>query len=308
MNIQYKRRSRLFALLLFLTIVLSILSSCQFIPGFGTSASTTATGTAEQPSGEVEIHFIDVGQGDCTLIRTGDAVILVDTGDLKKDITQGIVSYLQALGINKIDYLFLTHPDADHIGGAPTIIRTFSVTHCLMPDCAKSTKIFENTVTALEERDVDVIQATAGITLTAGGLRMELLAPNSEKYSKTNNYSIVFRLVFGENRVLFTGDAELESEKEMLGKYSAGDLRADILKVGHHGSETSTGETFLDRVHPSYAVISVGTGNKYNHPNQEILARLQKSGAEICRTDLSGTIIFRGDGRTFTRVIHTQTP
>lgn len=320
MNPKRSAKSRFPALILVLLLLLTSLTSCQLIPGIGTTPKTTAltslettvpspvettvstTQAEESPDGEVEIHFLDVGQGDSTLIRTADAVILVDTGDIKKSVTQSIITYLQDLNIEKIDYLFLTHPDADHIGGAPDIIRAFTVTHCLMPDVAKSTQIFTNTVAALEERDVDVIQGKAGMTLTAGSLRMELLAPNSEKYSNTNNYSIVFRLVFGENRVLMTGDAETISENEMLAACSPAALRADILKVGHHGSDTSTGQTFLSRVHPDYAVISVGAGNKYGHPCAETLASLQKAEVEILRTDLSGTIVFRGDGKNFTLV------
>lgn len=257
---------------------------------------------AATADGELGIHFLDVGQGDSVLLTCNDATVLIDTGDTKKAATQYIVDYLQALHIEKIDYLILTHPDADHIGGAPTIISTFEIGTVIMPDHAKSTSIFNRTLDAIEESGAECIFGEAGQVYTEGALQMRFLAPNSDKYSDTNDYSIVMRVLYGDTAILLTGDAEKTSEHEMLKKYSSFEFRADLMKAGHHGSNTSNSEDLLRAADPEWIVVSCGEDNKYGHPHAEFLDRAESLGITVYRTDLEGTIVFVSDGRTISKI------
>ena len=246
--------------------------------------------------GTLEVHFIDVGQGDSILVIEGDNVMLIDTGDTSSESKDAIVDYLNEKSITEIDYLILTHPDSDHIGGAPTVIEAFTVVNCIMPDVVKDTKIYEDTLTALDEREVNVIAAESGADFTLGEADFKVLAPNSESYSDWNDYSVVIRLVYGKRSMLFTGDAHVESEAEILENCSASDIDCDLLKVGHHGSRTSTGEDFLKAASPTYAIISCGEGNKYDHPHAETLVKLEKAKVTVYRTDICGSIVVITDG------------
>ena len=250
--------------------------------------------------GTMDVHFIDVGQADAILVLDGDKTMLIDTGDNKNYSREKLITYLENLDITKIDYLILTHPDADHIGGAPEVIQGFEVENCILPNVVKDTKIYENTLDALEERDVNVIPPESGEVYTLSEAQFRVLAPNSEEYDDWNDYSVVIKLVFGERSIMLTGDAHVESESEMLAKYSKSELDADVLKVGHHGSRTSSGETFLDAVTPAYAVISCGADNEYGHPHNETIDKLTEREIPIYRTDERGTIILHTDGQEIT--------
>ena len=251
-------------------------------------------------SGEMQMHFLDIGQGDCILVMSEGETMLVDTGDRDDNYNQKIIDYLNHYEITTIDYLILTHPDADHIGGAPDVINTFDVEKCIMPDYEKDTKIFEDTLSALEERNVEVIEAVSGNTFSVGEAECEILAPLKNTYTDVNDASVVIFLQFGERSVLLTGDAEAESEADMVAEYSAGKLKADVLKSGHHGSRTSSGEAFLDKVDPKYVVISCGVDNKYDHPHEETLEKYEERKIKIYRTDRDGTVILKTDGKTIT--------
>jgi len=247
------------------------------------------------PEGELKIHFIDVGQADCILVMAGGEVMLVDTGDTDNDYTDKIIDYLKALNISTIDYLVLTHPDSDHIGGAPEIINGFTVEKCYMPSFVKTTKIFENTLDALEDRSVDVLLPEVGSVFKVGEASCKILAP-LEEYDDCNDASIVIRLDFGSRSVLLTGDAEKESEADIASTYSSADLKVDVLKSGHHGSRTSSSTGLLDKADPEYAVISCGEGNSYGHPHEETIERYESYGITTYRTDLLGTIVLTTDG------------
>lgn len=246
--------------------------------------------------GTLAVHFVDVGQGDGILVLQDGKSMLIDTGDLKSAVTEKLISYIRSCGVKKLDYLVLTHPDADHIGGAPQIIRAFSPEYCILPDVNKSTKIYTDTLTALTEMNVKAKRPVPGDSYALGEADFCVLAPLSEKYTDWNDYSVVLRLSFGSRSVLFTGDAEKTSEREMTEHYSRTDLQADVLKVGHHGSRTSTTDAFLALVRPSYAVISCGEGNSYNHPHEETLTRLSQAGVRVYRTDQCGTVVLVTDG------------
>lgn len=243
--------------------------------------------------GELQVHFLDVGQADSVLVMSGEDVMLIDTGDLDDSYTNKIISYLRTYGIEEIDYLILTHPDSDHIGGAPEIFDNFVIKNCIMPDFVKTTKIYESTLDAIEaEEGLNLIAAEPGYRFTVGEAECKVLAPLDD-YSDANEASVVIKLVFGERSVLFTGDAEKESEGAMVSRYSQTDLKADVLKSGHHGSSTSSTEAFLRLVAPKYAVISCGEGNKYGHPHGETITRYTSFGIKIYRTDEDGTVILK---------------
>ena len=267
-----------------LTIVVAIvLAIAAYFFGFGDR-------DVAPTEGELWVRFIDVGQADCILVMSKDEVMLIDTGDLDDDYTDKIIKYIENFGITEIDYLVLTHPDSDHIGGAPEIIDRFVIKNCIMPDYAKSTKIYENTIAALErEEGVNVIESVPGYTFSVGEASCKVLAPLDE-YDDANEISAVIRLDFGERSILFTGDAEKDSEADMVERYSAAELKVDVLKSGHHGSSTSSSEAFLNKVDPDYAVISAGVGNSYGHPHSETVERYEKHGITVYRTDIHGTV------------------
>lgn len=245
--------------------------------------------------GEVQFHFIDVGQGDAALIRTEKGDILIDAGTNASE--DELKAYLDSLGVTDIEYAVFTHPHEDHIGGADMVLNTYNVKNVVLPDATSTSKTFERMMDAIEAEKCEVIEATPEKTFTVGELTCTILAPISTSYTETNNYSVVIRADYGETSVLFTGDAETHSEEEMLERYRfKGLLDCDLLKVGHHGSDTSSGQAFLDAVTPVYAVISCGEGNSYGHPIQAILARYEAMKAEIYRTDLEGSIVFTSTG------------
>lgn len=247
----------------------------------------------ELTEGELQVHIIDVGQADAILVLSEDKVMLVDTGDLDDGYTEKIINYIKSFNIDAIDYLVLTHPDSDHIGGAPEIFAEFEIKNCIMPDFAKTTKIYENTLDAIEaEEGLNLIEAVPDYDFKVGEAKCRILAP-IEKYSDANEASVVIRLVFGERSVLLTGDAEKESEADMVKRYSASELKADVLKSGHHGSSTSSSEALLDKVDPDYAIISCGEGNKYGHPHDETIERYEEYEIEVYRTDEDGTVIVK---------------
>lgn len=251
----------------------------------------------EPVSGELEAHFIDVGQGDSELILTDDAVILIDCGPRSSADT--LVAYLSQY-CTDIDYLILTHPHEDHIGGAPKVIERFNVKNVIMTDATSTSKIFSNLLTALENSDAVVHEAKVGDTYTAGAVRMKLLGPSVDT-DDLNNLSIIVRVDFGKTSFMYTGDAEELSESASLGSFAVGEFKADVLKVGHHGSSTSTSESFLTAVSPSIAVISCGSGNSYGHPHKETVNLLEQREITIYRTDQLGSIVLVSDGASVKR-------
>ena len=262
-----------------------------------------ADSPAETLNAELSVHFIDVGQGDCSLIRSGDTTVLIDGGELGSE--EKIKSYLEAQNITRLDYVIATHPHSDHIGGLPEILGDFDIGQIILPKVPDSivptTQIYEKLLLAIQEKGLKITRAVPGTEYDLGGMsKLKLLGPLSEDSDNLNNYSIVCRLVSGDNSFLFTGDAEKEEEEDLL--ISGEDLRADVLKVAHHGSNSSSTTAFLNAVKPEYCMISVGAENSYGHPGAEAVGRLEKFTGEIYRTDLLGTIVahWDGNGLTFT--------
>ena len=250
------------------------------------------------PIGSTSVFYIDVGQGDCELIRTpGGKTILIDAGT--NATGDELVAYLQGMGVQKIDKVIATHPHEDHIGGMDEVVNAFPIEDIYLPRVAErqtpTTKTYERLLTSISGNGLQITQGKGGMTvLEEEGVKLEFLAPNSDSYSELNSYSIVAKLTCGEKSFLFTGDAEVDSEEEMVDLGYP--LQSDVLKCGHHGSSTSTSDAFLQAVQPTYAVISCGLDNDYGHPHRETMQKLNRAGVAIYRTDEMGTILAECDG------------
>lgn len=270
-----------------------ILLALLFIIMYFYSMQEIPTGKVNQ-AGSMEVHFIDVGQGDAILIEADHSAMLIDAGDTNKRSV--ITDYLDSQNITKLDYVIATHPHSDHIGGLDAVLKNYEVKKIILPDVVHTTKTYENVLDTIEKRNLSVTKAQVGSLYYLGSASFTILAPNSDHYEDVNNYSIVIRLCYGDSVFLFTGDAEALSEKEMLD--SGMDLSADVIKLGHHGSAYSSSEKFLEAVDPSYAVVSVASDNDYGHPHSRTLRTIDSMNSKLYRTDQQGTIIFYTDGNT----------
>ncbi|MBM7871578.1 competence protein ComEC [Clostridium pascui] len=243
-------------------------------------------------NGELKVHFIDVGQADSILVQQGSSAMLIDAGNNADN--QTVKSYLDRQGINELKYFIGTHKDEDHIGSADYIINSFKVGKVYFPKQTATTKTFEDFVRVVKGKGLKLTVPTVGESFKLGDATVTILAPNSSSYQDANDYSIVVKVSYGSTSFLLTGDAESVSESEMVSKGL--DLRATVLKVGHHGSKSSTSQSFLNKVNPKYAVISVGKDNDYGHPKQEVMNRLKAKNIPVYRTDERGTIVATSNG------------
>ncbi len=241
----------------------------------------------------VNVHFIDVGQGDAILVESGDATMLIDAGENNKGDL--VIDYLKSQNITKLDYVIGTHPHSDHIGGLDLVINAFKIHTLIMPDAMNTTKTFEDVIDAIETNNLQITKAKVGNQYDIGPASFTILAPNSSEYEELNNYSVVIKLTYGSNSFLLTGDAEALSEREML--ENGYDLSADVLKTAHHGSAYSGTEEFLDEVNPTHAIISVGKDNGYGHPHTETLQSMLDYNISLYRTDIQGSVVFTSDGQ-----------
>ncbi|EHL10038.1 hypothetical protein HMPREF9629_01030 [Peptoanaerobacter stomatis] len=247
------------------------------------------------PSSTLQVHFIDVGQGDSTLIITPDKkTILIDAGD--EQHSSRTTGYIKSQGIEKLDLVIATHPDADHIGGMDKIIKNFDIGMFSMPLVSKDTKQYKEIKKELKNKKLKNKPLYTGDGLSIGkDIKLQILSPQKNKtYSDTNEYSIVARLLYKEVSFLFMADATMENEIAIINDFD--DIRADVLKLGHHGSSTSTSDYFLGKVNPSIGVISCGKNNKYGHPHKEVMNLLKKYNIMIFRTDEQGSIVLKSDG------------
>ena len=252
----------------------------------------------------LKVHFINVGQGDSSFVELPNGeTILIDAGIPSQGYL--VTNYIKGLGYTNIDYVVATHPHNDHIGGLPTVLESFKVSKFYMPNKEHTSNIFMTMLTAVHSNGCKAVYAKSGLSvIDEGNLKVNFVAPVSSGYSDLNNYSAVLRISYNKSSFLFTGDAEDVVESELIS--SGQNIKADVLKVGHHGSGYSSTSAFLKKVNPKYAIISVGK-NSYGHPNVDAMTRIAAAGAEVYRTDEVGTIIVTTDGNTYSLNKNTST-
>ncbi len=273
----------------------------DFVDGLGIIPTTTTTTTAHRShidpdGGELEVHFIDVGQGDSALLLTAEAAVLIDCGEV--EYGDDVVAYLESCGVEKLDYFIITHPDSDHMGCAAHILQNVEVEHFVINGKEKSTAFFRKTLDAIDEKGIDAMIAEAGDVISLDALTLTVLSPTSDEISglSSNDSSLIIRADYGSRSFLFTGDAESEGEGLLLERCGEEMLRCDVFSAGHHGSKTSNSLALLQLVSPEYVVISCGKGNSYGHPHVQALDVFESVGARVLRTDLLGSIVFVTDG------------
>ena len=252
-------------------------------------------------SAGLTVHYLDVGQADCILLQCDGANMLIDGGNVgDSDL---VVAYLLDQDVSYLDYVVNTHAHEDHVGGLPGVLAVFETGNVWCPVKEYSSKCFRDFLYYADQQNLDLVCPEPGSTYDLGGAAVTVLGPVRDDYD-TNNSSIVLRVDYGETSFLFTGDAEIQAEDDIL---NAGyDVFATVLKVGHHGSETSSGYRWLRAAAPAYAVIQVGTDNSYGHPHEAAMSRLRDAEAEVYRTDLQGHIVCQSDGRNVTLTTQKQ--
>lgn len=312
-------KKRLFSIVSSILLA-SLLAACQSTPEPAKTAATTdktpANETSEEvkkdphdqavqtnstAAGKMQVYYLDVGQGDSIYIKTpnGDD-ILIDGGNNNRG--DDVVAFLKKYHVDDLEVMIATHPDADHIGGLDTVLQNFDVKSVYMPKVTHTTKTFEDFVLAVKNEGLKLKEAKAGVSLELAGVDAEFVGPVTSYGEDLNSSSAVLKITNGKNTFLFTGDATVKAEQDMIA--SGTDLQADVLKLGHHGANTSTSEAFLTKVQPKYAIVSAGKDNQYGHPTAETLQKMQAHNIQVFRTDEQGTIIATSDGSTI--AFHTD--
>lgn len=281
-----------------LVAVLSLFLTKNFIPIDKVFEEGGLRNTQQASADKMYVSFIDVGQGNCTLLRCGGKAILVDSGEV--GAAQTVINYIKNLGIDELNCVLVTHPHTDHMGAMTKILYEFKIDDLIMPEIPEeiipTNKTYEKFLTAVSDNAGDVIAAKPGETYSYGEMTLEIFAPLRD-YDNLNDMSAVSRISYGDTSVIFTGDATTTVEKDLLKKNI--DYSATVLNVGHHGSKTSSSEAWLRAVNPKYAVICCGENNDYGHPHSVITKRLEEFGIEYFETDLLGTIVFESDSKNF---------
>ena len=258
----------------------------------GPSPSLVLKMAGESGRSVLTLHFIDVGQGDSTLIEQDGHFMLLDAGE--RDKGESVISYLKEQGVTTLDYVIGTHPHSDHIGGMAEVIQSFDVKKVILPAKEHTTKTYENLLDSIAERKLKVTLPKVGNSYELGNASFRIIAPVSSYGEDLNDWSVGIRLTYGETHFVLCGDAEKKAERDMC--RTGEDLSANLLKLSHHGSRTSSSEVFMDRVNPDYGVISCGRNNDYGHPHKETLEMLAKRGIQVLQTDELGTIVAVSDG------------
>ncbi len=300
------------SVIIILLVFLAGLAYAVYMESDSTPVPEAVSESFTENDARLQIHYIDVGQGDSSLILFGETSVLIDAGE--RDMGGRVSDYLDSLEIENIDYIIATHPHSDHIGGLPDIINNFNTGTVIAPrissEMTPTTKTYENFLVALRNKGKKITAAKAGQTYTLESEKpgspeyddnetavMEIIAPlspQSDGYDDLNDFSVVMRLTYKDTSYLFTGDASRPAEDDIL--ESGADISADVLKVSHHGSSSASTEKFLEAVSPDICIIQCGADNSYGHPNKAAVERLDAIDAEIYRNDLDGTVIVYSDG------------
>ncbi|HHW03780.1 MAG TPA: MBL fold metallo-hydrolase [Thermoanaerobacterales bacterium] len=288
-------------LIIFAALLLSSGCSTQTLPETEKPSQIKSDVTAPEgrslssPSLLLEASFIDVGQADSIFIKFPEGkTMLIDAGN--NDDGKTIINYIKRLGVKKLDAVVGTHPHEDHIGAMDDVINAFDIGKIYMPRVTTTTRTYKDVLGAISKKDLKITAAKGGMSIPIEkDVDVEIIAPNSNSYEDLNNYSIVLKVTYKDTSFLLAGDAEKLSEEEML-KHNY-NLKADVLKVGHHGSSSGTSEEFLSAVSPKYAIISVAKNNDYGHPHKETLMRLAAHGVKVYTTADNGSILVTSDGK-----------
>lgn len=262
-----------------------------------------AVAQEQNDADELVIHFIDVGQADSMLLIVGDTTVMIDGGNTPT--AQDLLKYLQRFGVEQIDLMVNTHPHGDHLGGLPTVLSAISTDKIWCADSTYDTYLYKSFTQLVAQKNFNISHPEPGTVFAENGLTITVLGPlkAADTYTDLNDTSLVLMVQYGQRRFLFTGDMEAFAEKQLV---DAGmSLKADVLKVGHHGSYSSTSQVFLDKVDPEYGVISCGRNNEYGHPHDAPMNRLNKAEVELYRTDLMGSVVLVTDGDTIAFFMET---
>ena len=251
------------------------------------------------------VHFLDVGQADCALLESGGEYLLIDGGN--RGDSDLVVSFLEQQGVEELAAVVCTHAHEDHVGGLPAVLAVYPTAAVYAPTRTYASQVFDDFAYYADQQGLDITIPAPGDSWMLGIAEITVLGP-VQSYAETNDTSLVLRVELGDTAFLFTGDMEVTAEDDLLDYWEDEPelLKADVLKVGHHGSDTSTGYRFVYQVEPEYAVVSVRAGNSYGHPNEAPLSRLNQAGAMVLRTDELGTIQAVSDGETVTLTWENQ--
>ena len=297
-------------IIMLVILLLGLLCAClykysepfrDFVGEIGIISTKAPTMPPIDPNGdEMAVHFIDVGQGDSTLFQTPQGNVLIDCGE--KEYGDDVVAYLNAQGVNELEYFIITHPDSDHMGCAAYVLENIKVKKFVMNGQQKSTQFFTKALDVIEGKNIATDIAVVGDVITLGALQLKIYGPDAElvESEEWNDASLIIYATYGNRSFLLTGDAEKEGEESLLNNYT-NELKCDVLSAGHHGSKTSNSAELLNFAKPTYVVISCGEGNEYGHPHQEVLDRFENVGAIVYRTDKLGSIVFITDGKALNK-------
>lgn len=279
--------------LLFLLLLALVLTACGLPEPTQPRVETT--------SGNLTVSYVDVGQADCALLTCGGESMLIDGGNVAD--SDLVVSFLEQQGVEELAAVVCSHAHEDHAGGLAGVLAVYPTQAVYAPTRTYSSKCYDDFLYYVDQQGLTVTIPEPGDSFALGDATVTVLGP-VKSYPDTNNTSLVLRVDYGDTRFLFTGDMERDAEQDLLD--SGADVQTDVLKVGHHGSDTSTSYRFLYAVNPEAAVISVGAGNSYGHPHDEPLSRLRDAGAVLYRTDNLGTVTAVSDGETVTFTLAKQ--
>ncbi len=284
---------------LFILLVAAVFALIQLVMGGDLLEKIGLKEPKREPlENSIELHVIDIGQGDSLLIRTPEGDILVDAGPESE--SDALEAYLDGMGVDTLEYVIFTHAHEDHIGGEAVVFKGRTVKNVIISPQEATTNIYMSLLDDIDKSGANLIVAEPKATYELGELKMKILGPIKESYSNINNSSVIMKVTYGSTSFMLSGDAESGAEKEMLEHYTLSELKCDFYKSGHHGSKTASSENFMKAVSPKIVAVSVGEGNKYGLPDEEVLDIYEKNGVTYYRTDERGSLVFTSDGAQIT--------